>query len=112
MYIGRTITVVDSNFQQQMDEDRPFTEFRQTIPPKFAKTLISYLQLNAPLKDKKILDPFCGSGTILQFAHMIGLQAYGADIVPKCIEGTRNNVKFTANLLEQNISQTPGLSAL
>lgn len=100
LYIGRTITVVDSNFQKQMDEERPFTEFRQNIPPKFAKTLISLLGLKTPLGKRRILDPFCGTGTIPQFAQMMGIQGYGSDIEEKFVLGARKNLEYTAELLQ------------
>ncbi|MHA1584479.1 MAG: TRM11 family SAM-dependent methyltransferase [Promethearchaeota archaeon] len=103
MYIGKTITVSDSNFQKMMDEERPYTEFKQSIPPKFAKTLTSFLGIQPPLNDKKIYDPFCGTGTLLQFAYMIDFQPIGSDILKKQVEATRNNLQYTASLLEQQI---------
>lgn len=99
MYIGRTITVSDSNLQKELDEKRPFKKFKQTIPPKFAKTLISFLQLERPLDNKRILDPFCGSGTILQFALLTGLKPYGTDNDQTQVDGTRANLEYTAKLL-------------
>ncbi|UYP45194.1 hypothetical protein NEF87_001479 [Candidatus Lokiarchaeum ossiferum] len=105
MYVGKTLTVVDSNFQKEMDEERPFKQFRQSIPPKFAKTLISYLGIKHPYKGKKIYDPFCGSGTILQFGQMLGLQVYGSDIIEEQVKGTRQNIQFAANLMETNLSK-------
>ncbi|TFH27354.1 MAG: hypothetical protein E4G98_06215 [Promethearchaeota archaeon] len=103
MYIGRTITVVDSNLQKALDADRPYKKFKQTIPPKFGKTLLSLLQLDEPLTDKRILDPFCGSGTILQFAYLMGMQIYGADQVEEQVVGSRKNLLYTADLLGRNI---------
>lgn len=105
MYFGKTITVTDSNFQREMDEERPFKEFKFTIPPKFAKTLISFLQLAPSVRNKKIYDPFCGSGTIIQFGHMLGYTVYGSDIDNNCIKGTRKNIEFTSQLLEDPIPQ-------
>ncbi len=103
-YIGKTLTVSDSNFQKDMDEERPFKQFKQSIPPKFAKTLISFLGIGNPSNNNKILDPFCGSGTILQFAYMLNYQIYGADKKKDQVMGTLDNIQFTANLLQQNLS--------
>ncbi len=105
MYFGKTITVADSNFQKDMDEERPFKEFKFTIPPKFAKTLISFLQLAPSVKNKKIYDPFCGSGTIIQFGHMLGYTVFGSDIDNNYIKGTRKNIEFASQLLEDPIPQ-------
>ncbi|MHA1702420.1 MAG: TRM11 family SAM-dependent methyltransferase, partial [Promethearchaeota archaeon] len=76
-----------------------------TIPPKFAKTLISFLQLAPSVRNKKIYDPFCGSGTIIQFGHMLGYTVYGSDIDNNYIKGTRKNIEFTSELLEDPIPQ-------
>ena len=105
MYFGKTITVADSNFQKGMDEERPFKDFKFTIPPKFAKTLISFLNLAPSVRNKKIYDPFCGSGTIIQFGHMLGYTVYGSDIDNNYIKGTRKNLEFTSQLLEDPIPQ-------
>ena len=103
MYFGKTITVADSNFQKEVDEERPFKEYKYTIPPKFGKTLISFLGLAPSVKNKKIYDPFCGSGTILQFGYILGYTVYGSDIEKKFIEGTRENLEFTGYLMEKQI---------
>ena len=105
MYLGRTLTVVDSNFQKELDEERPMKDFRQTMPPKFAKTLLSFLGLGKFTRQQKVLDPFCGIGTTLQFAYMTGLQVYGSDIEPTQIAATRKNVQYTADLIEEPMTQ-------
>jgi tRNA G10 N-methylase Trm11 len=103
MYVGKTITVVDSNFQKEMDETRPFSDYRQTIPPKFAKYLLSLLGLSEPLEQKKILDPFCGTGTILMFAFCEGIQIYGADFDMGQVTGSRKNIIFTSQKVQQKL---------
>ncbi len=103
-YIGKTLTVSDSNFQKEMDEERPYKDHRQSIPPKFAKTLISLLGISSPLKNHKVYDPFCGAGTILQFAHMLSIDFFGSDIDPAKVDASRANVKYTGQLMEQPLS--------
>lgn len=103
MYIGHTITVTDSNLQKQMDEERPFKDFRQTIPPKFAKALLSFLSLKPPLNQLKILDPFCGTGTTLMFALMQGMDVFGADLREDRVTGTRQNLEYVADLCEMDL---------
>jgi tRNA G10 N-methylase Trm11 len=105
MYLGKTVVVIDSNFQKKIDENRPYKDFRQTIPPKFAKYLLSLLNLSEPLEDKKILDPFCGTGTNLMFAYIQGFEVYGADVEETQVIGTRQNIKYTANQLEEDIKE-------
>jgi tRNA (guanine10-N2)-dimethyltransferase len=62
------------------------------IPPKLAKMMINLAKIpqSAPL-----LDPFCGSGTILQEALLMGYKnVIGSDISPKAILNTRANLAW------------------
>ncbi len=45
-----------------------------------------------------LLDPCCGSGTILLEAASVhpGIRLYGVDIDPKCVEGSQRNLKALA----------------
>jgi tRNA G10 N-methylase Trm11 len=95
MYIGKTLTVVDANLQKAVDEMRPYKDFRQTIPPKFGKYLLSLLGAVDP-SNFKVLDPFCGTGTILMFGYLMGFQMYGSDNDEKQIDGSRKNLQFVA----------------
>ena len=50
-----------------------------------------------PLKNEKglILDPFCGSGTVLQEALLMGFtQVAGTDLSPKAITDTKENIAW------------------
>ncbi len=38
---------------------------------------------------QKILDPFCGHGTVLAVANHMGLNAIGVDLSPKCVKKAR-----------------------
>ncbi|MHA1110666.1 MAG: methyltransferase domain-containing protein [Promethearchaeota archaeon] len=106
LYIGYTINVSNSNEIKKIDENRPYKDAKSSIPPKFAKIMIELLNLNQPLASNRILDPFCGSGTILMFAHTQGIQTYGLDIDPSRINGTKKNLKWISKILE-NPRKTP-----
>jgi len=101
-YIARTYTVTNPNFQKKIDEKRPFTSFERSIPPKFAKIMLNFLNLYENKESKRILDPFCGSGTILIFAHINGFEVYGADIENKYVEQTVKNLKWVGKILEED----------
>lgn len=100
MYIGYTINVSNSNEIKQLDEIRPFKDPKSSIPPKFAKIMIDLLNLNRPLSSNRILDPFCGAGTILMFAHQQRIQTYGLDIDQDRTKGTVKNLKWLSTILE------------
>lgn len=65
------------------------------LPPKLAMMM---LNLATQKKTNVILDPFCGSGTILTEAVLMGYKnLIGADISPKAINDTSTNIKWLEN---------------
>ena len=58
------------------------------LPVRLAKAM---LNLTARPGDK-VLDPFCGSGTIPLLAAWAGHKAYGSDISRACVDWTRENL--------------------
>lgn len=63
------------------------------IPPKLAQIM---LNLSEKINEKSIiLDPFCGSGTILMEAALMGVKnLIGADILKKAVAGTEKNFQW------------------
>jgi tRNA G10 N-methylase Trm11 len=73
------------------------------LPPKLAQIMINLSGLNADsdarrgksLAEAVLLDPFCGSGTVLTEAMLMGFQnLIGADVSPKAIEDTKKNIAW------------------
>ncbi|MFX0135095.1 MAG: TRM11 family SAM-dependent methyltransferase [Candidatus Hodarchaeota archaeon] len=90
-YIARTIAVDNPNLRKIIDEHRPKTQFEISMPPKLAKILINLLNLP---KNGILLDPFCGTGTILMMAALQDINFYGTDIDNDQIEATTNNLNW------------------
>ena len=103
-YVARTLTVTNPNFQKEIDETRPFTSFERSIPPKFAKIMLNFLNIYINRESKKILDPFSGSGTILMFAYIQGFEVYGADKDQKYVNQTVKNLNWLIEFLEEEFS--------
>ena len=62
------------------------------LPPKLAKILIN---LSQTAKNKALLDPFCGSGTILQEAALLEYEkVIGTDISDKAIQDSLVNLEW------------------
>ena len=62
------------------------------LPPKVAQMLVNLAGDN---RSKNILDPFCGSGTVLQEAMLLGYKKiYGSDISSKAIKETEENINW------------------
>jgi tRNA (guanine10-N2)-dimethyltransferase len=85
----RVVGVQDIDAYAKRDQARPARDaFVGMLPPKLAQILIN---LCGPLKEGScVLDPFCGTGVVLQEALLMGYRAYGTDLNPRMIEYTKN----------------------
>ncbi len=73
------------------DQGRPKRDaFVGMLPPKLAQIMINF----SGLKQGRILDPFCGTGVILQEASLMGYQVYGTDLVDKMISFSKENLAW------------------
>lgn len=102
--IGRTKALQSVKEEAEFDFSRPAHEIKEgLIPPKLAKIMINLAQAK---KEDKILDPFCGSGTILGQALLMGYQDLtGADLGKKAISGAKKNLAWLKTKFEKE-SQT------
>ncbi|MEE8187018.1 MAG: DNA methyltransferase [Nitrososphaerales archaeon] len=94
-YQGRTITNIPSDSFRERDLDRPFQESTISMPPRLARILVNLLSLPS---GKKVLDPFCGTGTILMEALTLGMNVSGVDSNLERINGTKENLYWLANM--------------
>lgn len=94
--IAVTCAVQDFDDYGQRDILRPERDSRSgMLPPKLAQMMINLAGANKKLN---LLDPFCGSGTILQEAMLLGWQnIYGTDISQKAIADTQKNIDWLKN---------------
>lgn len=95
LYIAQTVTVQDINKYASRDFNRPFRDSRNgMLPPKLAQTIINLAVAENSIKESVILDPFCGSGVILQEAILMGASALGSDLNPRMVQYSLNNINW------------------
>lgn len=89
----KVIGVQDIDAYAKRDQGRPARDAKVgMLPPKLAQILIN---LCGPLKeDSVILDPFCGTGVLLQEALLMGYFAYGTDISERMIDYSKKNLDY------------------
>lgn len=89
--IAKTIDVQDFFDYEFRDIKRPVRDLISGMtPPKLAKILI-----NLAGKSDTFLDPFCGSGTFLAEAGLLGFQnIYGSDISKKAVHDSITNTEW------------------
>lgn len=88
------------------DQARPRTDaFVGMLPPKLARMMVNMLGSQPDTKSarekssdqlmrRRILDPFCGTGTLLQEAALLGFAVYGTDLSEKMIRYSRDNLNW------------------
>ncbi|MBR3172896.1 methyltransferase domain-containing protein [Candidatus Saccharibacteria bacterium] len=89
----RVVGIQDIEAYARRDQKRPARDAKVgMLPPKLAQILIN---LCGPLKQNvTILDPFCGTGVVLQEALLMGYKAYGTDISERMIEYSKKNLEY------------------
>jgi tRNA G10 N-methylase Trm11 len=97
--LAQTIFVQDIDAYAARDQARPARDARiGMLPPKLAQIMINFTN---PAVNSVILDPFCGTGVVLQEALLMGLSVIGSDINPRMVEFTHKNLSW----LEKNFEQ-------
>jgi len=86
---------------------RPFFH-PSVLYPKFARFLVNLTQIK---EDQSLLDPFCGTGSILIEASMMGMNSFGGDISRKMCIGALKNLKYfniqKSVVINCDMSKTP-----
>jgi len=92
--VGRTLAVQDYNFYSKIDYGRPAKDdLSGMLPPKVSQIMINLAEIKN--NKLKVLDPFCGSGTILQMAALQGvINLIGYDNSVKAIKDTTENLDW------------------
>jgi len=93
IYVGKTLTIQDYESYSFRDYGRPARDaFSGMIPPKLAKMMIN---LAGKEKTDLFLDPFCGSGTILQELVLLGYKnMVGTDSSEKSVTDSTTNLNW------------------
>jgi len=106
--IGLTSAVQDFEDWSKRDFGRPWRDAKRgMMPPKLSRMMINLaVETNQNLSSINLLDPFCGSGTILMEATMVGInQLIASDIDERAVKNTGNNLRWIFEL----IGRTPKL---
>lgn len=82
------------------DQGRPRRDaFVGMLPPKLAQIMLNLatggaLQQQDASPAPTILDPFCGTGVVLQEAALLGFNVYGSDLSEKMVDYSRDNLDW------------------
>jgi tRNA G10 N-methylase Trm11 len=99
--IAQVTAVQDINAYAARDQARPKRDARVgMLPPKLAQIIVN---LSGAQAKQTVLDPFCGTGVVLQEALLDGLPAYGTDLEARMIDFSQVNLDW----LKQKYASLP-----
>ncbi len=88
-HVGLEIMHLESeNFESRRSKNLPIS-YPITMHPRLARFMVNLARVK---NGDKILDPFCGTGSILIEAGLVGMKIYGSDIKLRMIEAARTNL--------------------
>ncbi len=89
VYVGKLLWRADAGrFLKREPNEKPF--FHPTaLRPKWARLLVNLTGLT---EKQTLLDPFCGTGSILIEAGLLGIKPVGLDFDSRMIKGAKGNL--------------------
>lgn len=89
-YLAKTLSIQNFEWYSERDMKRPARDPREGMfPPKLAQILINLAQ-----PEENVYDPFCGSGTLLQEAWLMGFTPHGSDFNENSVERAKKNLEW------------------
>jgi len=112
--VAQTVKVQDIESYAQRDRGRPKRDAKVgMLPPKLAQIIINLAAGRLPedklesicdipadqeipltLLNQSVLDPFCGTGVILQEAALMGYYPYGTDLDQRMVDYSEENLSW------------------
>jgi tRNA G10 N-methylase Trm11 len=116
--LAQTTAVQDIDAYAARDFERPMRDaYVGMLPPKLAQIMLNLAvsgqsfelnstdldEANSKIQDPRshtcVLDPFCGTGVVLQEAMLMQYSAYGTDLSEKMVRYTRENLNWLQETL-------------
>jgi tRNA G10 N-methylase Trm11 len=102
IHVASTLSVHNPFEFQKRDVGRPKQRPMLSIPPRLARIMVN---LSRKPESRSLLDPFCGIGTILQEASLMGLDILGTDIDEPCIVSAIENLYWLSQDYRLSLSE-------
>lgn len=103
--VAHAVHVQDIDAYSLRDRGRPKRDARVgMLPPKLAQMIINLAQGSSKtastseipdfIAPKTLLDPFCGTGVVLQEAALMDFRVYGSDLDERMVRYARDNINW------------------
>jgi tRNA G10 N-methylase Trm11 len=109
-FVAQTVQIQDIDAYTLRDRGRPKRDSRVgMLPPKLAQIMVNLAGkhvvpedatldpehlTNKNPRNARLLDPFCGTGVLLQEALLMGFDIYGTDLEPRMIDYSNHNLTW------------------
>ena len=108
LYVGLEILEMDSkSFEARRSKNLPIS-YPITMHPRLARFMVNLARVK---RGARILDPFCGTGSILLEAGLMGMDIHGSDIDERMINASRINLErfgIVAKLEVKDVGEVSG----
>lgn len=89
---AKTIVFQNIDAYSKRDYDKPKRDMKVgMMPPKLCQMMINFSQAE---QGSTIYDPFCGLGSVLMEASLMGYQVLGSDIKGRMVHASETNLKW------------------
>lgn len=99
---AQTLSTQDIDNWTVVDREKPYFDRKKgMLPPKVARMMLNIaLADNSEVKpqDGTLLDPFCGTGTVLIESLQKGVKAIGSDLDLEAVAGAKKNLEWFKEL--------------
>ncbi|MDB5169519.1 MAG: hypothetical protein JWO41_875 [Candidatus Saccharibacteria bacterium] len=123
--VAQTVKIQAIESYTRRDRERPKRDTKVgMLPPKLAQIIINLAAGPVPeaqlssicdipagqpipkkILGKTVLDPFCGTGVVLQEAHLMGYDVYGTDLEPRMVDYSAANMEWLDPALKARLEQ-------
>lgn len=124
--VAQTVKVQNIDAYVRRDRERPQRDAKVgMLPPKLAQIIINLAVGQLPdeklqnicdipagdpvpfnLLNKTILDPFCGTGVVLQEASLMGYHVMGTDLEPRMVKYTLGNLDWLSQQYDLDLTES------
>lgn len=98
--LAESVAVQNIDHWTLKDRSKPYADRKKgMLPPKLARMLVN-IALGAEKQTGLLLDPFCGSGTVLMEAMELDCAVLGSDTDSEAVGGAQRNLRWFGEQLE------------
>ena len=105
----QTEEIINIDSFAKRDKERPHKRLLLLLGLALARTMVNLVSIEKNNHDIPIYDPFCGMGSIVQEAYILGMQAMGSDIDESCVIRSKENLNWISQTQSKKFREKNGI---